>query len=164
MVGFFFSSLPDTAGREWRARQRWWRRRDRKPTHRTPVARGTHSRRASHFRKDVIWAIILGSSAMVYLQPQYALTSSQNLGPCIYKLKIDSKLHTEIKHPGSLLRTFAGIRQRVLRDCPFSAALSPGPGRCEDAWKGEKAPQRGKKTVLHSGLSLRHSEVTRGGD
>ena len=45
-------------------------------THRMPVAGGT--RTALHFLKNVISAIILGSSVIVYLQPQYALASSPN--------------------------------------------------------------------------------------
>lgn len=47
-------------------------------TLRVPVAEGTLSLRDSCFLKDVVSAITLGFSVMVYQRPQCFLTSSQN--------------------------------------------------------------------------------------
>ena len=61
--------------------------------------------------------------------------------------------------------TYAGMKRWSFRDCPSYSALSPGSRGCKGAWAGEDPSKRQEKTIFQSkGISLRHWEVTRGGD
>ena len=98
-----------------------------------PVAEGTLSLRDSCFLKDVISTTTLGFFGDCLLATSirsYFLTEF-SLEPCVYKLKIDGKLHTTIKHSGLFLCTYASTTLSSLETMvfPLFQALVQGDAR-----------------------------------